>query len=75
LSRDLIKQQQLDLNSKLKLIDILNPERLLKTGYSITSVDNTKITTLDNLIGKELKTETDKGTIYSHITKIKNTTR
>ena len=75
LSRDLIKQQQLDLNSKLKLIDILNPERLLKTGYSITSVDNTKITTLDNLVGKELKTETDKGTIYSHITKIKNNIR
>lgn len=75
LSRDLIKQHQLDLNSKLKLIDILNPERLLKTGYSITSVENKKITSLDNLIGKELKTETDKGTIYSEITKIKNNTK
>jgi len=74
LSRDLVKQQQLDLSSKLKLIDILNPERLLKTGYSITSVENKKITTLDNLVGKELKTETDKGTIYSQITKIKNKT-
>jgi len=72
LSRDLIKQQQLDLNSKLKLVGILNPERLLKTGYSISSVDHEKITTLDNLVGKELKTETDKGTIYSKITKIKN---
>ena len=75
LSSDLIKQQQLDLNSKLKLIDILNPERLLKTGYSIASVNHKKITTLDNLVGKELKTETDKGTIYSQITKIKNNTK
>jgi exodeoxyribonuclease VII large subunit len=75
LSTDLIKQQQLDLNSKLKLIDILNPERLLKTGYSISSVESTKITTLDNLVGKELKTETDKGTIYSNITKTKNNTK
>ena len=75
LSRDLIKQQQLDLNSKLKLIDILNPERLLKTGYSIASVDQKKITSLDNLIGKELKTETNKGTIYSKITKIKIKTK
>lgn len=75
LSRDVVKQQQLDLSSKLKLIDILNPERLLKTGYSIASVENKKITTLDNLIGKELKTETDKGTIYSEITKIKTNTK
>jgi len=71
LSTDLIKQNQLDLTSKLKLIEILNPQRLLKTGYSIASVNNQKITILDNLIGKELKTETDKGTIYSQITKIK----
>lgn len=71
LSRDLLKQQQLDLTSKLKLIDILNPERLLKSGYSITSVDSKKIRTLDGIVGKELKTETDKGTIYSQITKIK----
>jgi exodeoxyribonuclease VII large subunit len=72
LSTDLIKQHQLDLTSKLKLIDILNPERLLKRGYSITTVNNKKITTLDDLIGKELKTETDKGVIYSKVTKIKN---
>lgn len=72
LSTDLIKQQELDLNSKLKLIEILNPQRLLKTGYSIASIGNKKITKLDGLVGKELKTETDKGTIYSKVTKIKN---
>jgi exodeoxyribonuclease VII large subunit len=74
LSRDLIKQQELDLNSKLKLIEIMNPQRLLQTGYSIASIDNKKITKLDDLVGKELKTETDKGTIYSKVTKIKNNT-
>jgi exodeoxyribonuclease VII large subunit len=72
LSTDLIKQHQLDLTSKLKLIDILNPERLLKRGYSITTMNNKKIISLNGLIGKELKTETDKGVIYSKVTKIKN---
>ena len=75
MSRDLIKQQALDLNSKLKLIDILNPQRLLQTGYSIATVNSKKITKLDDLVGKELKTETDKGTIYSKVTKIKNNTK
>jgi len=75
LSIDLIKQKEFDLNSKLKLIDILNPERLLKTGYSIASINNKNISTLDNLVGKELKTETDKGTIYSKITQIKQKTK
>jgi exodeoxyribonuclease VII large subunit len=71
LSLDLIKQQELDLNSKLKLIDILNPQRLFNSGYSIATVNNKKITKLDDLVGQELKTETDTGTIYSQITKIK----
>ena len=75
MSRDVIKQQELDLTSKLKLIDILNPERLLKTGYSIASVNNKKITSLTDLVGQELKTETDQGVIYSNITKIKTNTK
>ena len=71
LSIDLIRHHELDLNSKLKLIDILNPKRLLNSGYSIATIDNKNILELDNIIGKEMKTETDKGIIYSKVTNIK----
>lgn len=70
LSFDFIKHQEVDLNSKLKMLELLNPKRLLDSGYSISTVENKEIKEIKNLVGKELKTLTDKGTIYSTITKI-----
>lgn len=71
LSFDYIKHQEIELNSKLKMLELLNPKRLLDSGYSISTIDNKEIIDFKSIVGKELKTLTNKGTIFSTVTKVK----
>ena len=77
LDRILVNAQNLIDISRLEMIglrdkmEVLNPMKLLKVGYTISSIDQTDLTHYSGAyIGKELQTLTDQFTIYSTITKI-----
>lgn len=63
--------QQLEVVNLQQKVAVLNPLKLLKVGYTISSVGNTDLAVYSgDLIGQELQTLTDQFTVYSTITKI-----
>ena len=68
---NLIDMSRLEMNAIRDKIELLNPLKLLKVGYTISSIDHTDLAQYrGDYIGKELQTLTDQFTIYSTITKI-----
>jgi exodeoxyribonuclease VII large subunit len=67
-----IELKQLDLTSIAEKIDFLNPLKLLKVGYTISSVDNIDVSKFTGeLVGQEMNTLTSDLIINSVITQIK----
>lgn len=59
------------LQSKKEQLNALNPKRVLQRGYTITvDSDNNVITSSKGLIGKQIKTYVNDGTIYSTVDKV-----
>lgn len=70
-AQNLIDMSRLEMNAMRDKIELLNPLKLLKVGYTISSIDHTDLAQYTgDYIGKELQTLTDQFTIYSTITKI-----
>ncbi|MEY3967220.1 MAG: exodeoxyribonuclease large subunit [Bacteroidota bacterium] len=70
-STNLIEIQRLELLNLQEKVAVLNPLKLLKVGYTISSIANTDLSQYTgNFIGQELQTLTDQFTVYSTITKI-----
>ena len=70
-STNLIEIQRLELLNLQEKVAVLNPLKLLKVGYTISSIANTDLSQYKgNFIGQELQTLTDQFTVYSTITKI-----
>lgn len=66
-----IEIQQLEIINLQEKVAVLNPLKLLKVGYTISSIGNTDLSNYaGDLIGQELRTLTDQSTVYSTITKI-----
>jgi exodeoxyribonuclease VII large subunit len=72
-SLNLIDQQRITFNNQVELLELLNPNKILKSGYTISTIDDVDARAYaGELIGKELKTLTDKELITSKITATKN---
>jgi exodeoxyribonuclease VII large subunit len=72
-SLHLIDQQRINFNNQVELLELLNPNKILKSGYTISTIDDVDARAYaGELIGKELKTLTDKELITSKITGTKN---
>lgn len=70
-AQNLIEISRLEMNGMRDKIELLNPLKLLKVGYTISSIDQIDLAHYSGeYIGKELQTLTDEITIYSTITKI-----
>ena len=70
-AQNLIEIIRLEMNGMRDKIELLNPLKLLKVGYTISSIDHIDLAHYSGeYIGKELQTLTDQITIYSTITKI-----
>ena len=70
-AQNLIDISRLEMNAMRDKIELLNPLKLLKVGYTISSIDHTDLAQYTgDYIGKELQTLTDQFTIYSTISKI-----
>lgn len=70
-AQNLIDISRLEMNGLRDKIEMLNPLKLLKVGYTLSSIDQIDVANYKgNLIGKELQTLTDQFTIYSTVTKI-----
>lgn len=70
-AQNLIEISRLEMNGLRDKIEMLNPLKLLKVGYTMSSIDQIDVANYKgNLIGKELQTLTDQFTIYSTVTKI-----
>lgn len=70
-AQNLIDISRLEMNGLRDKIEMLNPLKLLKVGYTMSSIDQIDVANYKgNLIGKELQTLTDQFTIYSTVTKI-----
>lgn len=70
-AQNLIEISRLEMNGLRDKIEMLNPLKLLKVGYTLSSIDQIDVANYKgNLIGKELQTLTDQFTIYSTVTKI-----
>ncbi|MEO9967048.1 MAG: exodeoxyribonuclease VII large subunit [Reichenbachiella sp.] len=67
----ILKQNQIELESKTKLIEAYNPASLLKKGYTITRVNGKVLKGQKIAIGDELETETTQQKIKSTIKEIK----
>lgn len=73
-SKNLIQKSEQELKGLAELLDVLNPERLLKSGYTISTIDDQDIKELKGeLIGKEMRTLTSHSIIQSTITKTEKT--
>jgi exodeoxyribonuclease VII large subunit len=63
--------QRLEILNLQEKVAVLNPLKLLKVGYTISSVDQTDLSLYrGELIGKEMQTLSDQFIVYSTITKI-----
>jgi exodeoxyribonuclease VII large subunit len=72
-SLNIVDQQRITFNNQVELLELLNPNKILKSGYTISTIDNLDAREyVGDLIGKELKTLTDKELITSKITATKN---
>lgn len=65
--------EALQLKGFQEKLDLLNPLKLLRVGYTLSSIENIDLAHYQGeLIGKELKTRTDRLTVWSTITKIQS---
>ena len=63
--------QRLEILNLQEKVAVLNPLKLLKVGYTISSIDQTDLSLYrGELIGKEMQTLSDQFIVYSTITKI-----
>jgi exonuclease VII large subunit len=70
-STNQIEIQRLEILNLQEKVAVLNPLKLLKVGYTMSSIDQTDLSLYTGeLIGKELQTLTDQFIVYSTITKI-----
>ena len=70
---NLLEVEKIRINNKEELFHLLNPEKILQSGYTISTVDDEDVYLLtENLIGKELKTLTSNSIITSKITHKQN---
>jgi exonuclease VII large subunit len=66
-----IEIQRLEILNLQEKVAVLNPLKLLKVGYTMSSIDQIDLSLYTGeLIGKELQTLTDQFIVYSTITKI-----
>ncbi len=74
LSVYVLDQERVVLNNQEQMITLLNPMKILKSGYTITTVDDKDVQhfSTDELIGKEMKTLSSRQLIISEIRTIKN---
>lgn len=69
--KDRIEKLSLLINSKKEQLDALNPQKVLARGYTITvDSQNKVITSTKGLLGKQIKTYLNDGTIYSTVDKV-----
>ena len=70
-AQNLIEISRLEISGMQDKIELLNPLKLLKVGYTMSSIDHIDLAHYSGTyIGKELQTLTDQFTIFSTITKI-----
>lgn len=68
-----VEQEGVSLGNLANILTILNPEKLLQAGYTISAIEEIDVTKYTGeLIGKELKTLTNKLLITSKITTVEN---
>jgi exodeoxyribonuclease VII large subunit len=76
MSQNSLETGKINLSNLNELLDLLNPEQLLKKGYTITTIDNVDIDKYSGeLIGGLMKTLSHKTLITSQITDIKKTNK
>lgn len=70
LGTNFINQNHLEVKNLEHLLEIINPEKLLQSGYTLSTIDNEDLYQLtSDLVGKELKTLTTHSLITSIISK------
>jgi exodeoxyribonuclease VII large subunit len=70
-----LDHERVNIHNKEQLVELLNPEKILKAGYTISTVDEKDVFELQDVVGKEMKTLTSKSLIISKIVKIQNTVK
>lgn len=66
-----IDKRGVELNNLAEMLDMLNPERLLESGYTISTVEDEDVNKLaSDLRGKEMKTLSSTGLISSTINSV-----
>lgn len=69
-SENIIGRNRIELDNLAEKLELLNPIRLLESGYTLSTIDDTDIHLLKgDLTGKEMKTLTTNAIITSTITK------
>ncbi|WP_072032192.1 exodeoxyribonuclease VII large subunit [Crocinitomix catalasitica] len=72
LTSNTLRQNHVKLDNLNTLLELLNPEELLKKGYTISTINKVDINKFTGeLIGSEMKTLTANKVIVSEITKVK----
>ncbi|UKN03884.1 exodeoxyribonuclease VII large subunit [Paracrocinitomix mangrovi] len=67
-----IDQKKVELNGVEEMLNMLNPVRLLKSGYTISTIDDIDVNKInDDLEGKTMKTLTSNALISSEIKSVK----
>jgi exodeoxyribonuclease VII large subunit len=67
-----LKENHISISNLEHLLTLLNPEKLLQSGYTLSTIDNTDLYLItQDLIGKEMKTLTSHALITSKITDFK----
>lgn len=70
-SRQLVKDQQKELESYARMIQMADPKQLLKRGFSITKINGKVVTTSDQLKeGQQIETQFFEGIAHSTINRI-----
>lgn len=68
MSANLIDHSRIEIKNIEHLLEVINPEKLLKSGYTISTIDDEDVYLITtDLIGKELKTLTTHSLITSKI--------
>lgn len=68
MSENLLDKGRIQVGNLAELLDLLNPEELLKKGYTISTINNVDLTKFDGeLKGATLKTLSDKNLVTSKI--------
>lgn len=73
-AKNFIDKSKVELNNLAELLSLLNPEELLRKGYTISTINEKDLAKYDgDLKGAQLKTLTNKYLIESTITAVKET--